>query len=308
MECVSSTEDKPRTGILNLDVLSCPICVEPFTIPIFQCDNGHLACSSCCPKLRNKCPSCSWPVGHSRCRAMETVLESISIPCQNAGFGCTTKLIYGEESTHEKTCTFSPCSCPVKDCNYTGSCKDVYVHYKNLIHPNPQSTSQRYRVRCGESFSVKMNISDNLVIGTLYKERLLFTVQSFRKSYGVYVIVSCIAPSSPKVGKFSYCITYTIDGHSITYKSPELKKIQRVSFHTPQENYMLIANSSLHGESLEMRICIKKEKRDKTNDIKVRIKRCREGDGTIRRTAPSTPGLRKLSYRPSYSDDGQILI
>lgn len=113
-----------------------------------------------------------------------------------------------------------------------------------------------------------MNISDNLVIGTLYKERLLFTVQSFRKSNGVYVTVSCIAPSSPKAGKFSYCITYTVDGLSITYKSPELKKIQSVSFHTPPENYMLIRNSSLHGESLEMRICIKKGKKDETNDIK----------------------------------------
>ncbi|XP_018479609.2 E3 ubiquitin-protein ligase SINA-like 7 [Raphanus sativus] len=267
MECVSSTEDKPRTGILNLDVLSCPICVEPFTIPIFQCDNGHLACSSCCPKLRNKCPSCALPVGHSRCRAMETVLESTSIPCQNAEFGCTQKLTYGEESTHEKTCTFSPCYCPVKDCNYTGSCEDVYLHYKKLIHQKPQSTSQRCRVRCGSSFFVKMNISDKLVIGTLYEKRLLFTVQSFWKPYGVYVTVSCIAPpSSPKVEKLSYCISYTMDGHTITYKSPELKMIQRVSFHKPEENYMWIPNSLVHGKSLETRICIKKREKDKSND------------------------------------------
>ncbi|KAL0898538.1 hypothetical protein Bca101_082499 [Brassica carinata] len=218
MECVSSTEDKPRTGILNLDILSCPICVEPFTI----------------------FPS------SSRCRGMETVLESISIPCQNAKFGCTKKLIHWEESTHEKTCTFSPCSCPVQDCNYTGSCKDLYVHYKNLIHPNPQSTSQRYRVRCGSSFYVKMNISDNLVVGTIPKKRLLFTVQSFRKPSGVYVTVSCIAPSSPKIGKFSYGISYTVDGHSITYESPELKMVQRVSFHTPEEKCMLIPDSLVH--------------------------------------------------------------
>ncbi|KAG2307405.1 hypothetical protein Bca52824_027153 [Brassica carinata] len=281
MECVSSTEDKPRTGILNLDILSCPICVEPFTIfpssrllfefcSLIHCDNGHLACSSCCPKLRNKCPSCVLPVGHSRCRGMETVLESISIPCQNAKFGCTKKLIHWEESTHEKTCTFSPCSCPVQDCNYTGSCKDLYVHYKNLIHPNPQSTSQRYRVRCGSSFYVKMNISDNLVVGTIPKKRLLFTVQSFRKPSGVYVTVSCIAPSSPKIGKFSYGISYTVDGHSITYESPELKMVQRVSFHTPEEKCMLIPDSLVHGKSLEMRICIKNlnnpKKRTKINE------------------------------------------
>ncbi|KAG2307959.1 hypothetical protein Bca4012_083087 [Brassica carinata] len=39
--------------LLDADLLDCPICYLPLTIPIFQCDNGHLACSSCCPKLRN---------------------------------------------------------------------------------------------------------------------------------------------------------------------------------------------------------------------------------------------------------------
>ncbi|KAI4324058.1 hypothetical protein L6164_023624 [Bauhinia variegata] len=30
------------------EVLDCFICYEPLSIPVFQCENGHIACSSCC--------------------------------------------------------------------------------------------------------------------------------------------------------------------------------------------------------------------------------------------------------------------
>ncbi|PQQ07984.1 putative E3 ubiquitin-protein ligase SINA-like 6 [Prunus yedoensis var. nudiflora] len=70
------------------EVLDCLICYEPLTIPVFQCENGHIACSSCCTKSKNKCPSCSMPIGYNRCRAIEKILESIRISCQNIKHGC----------------------------------------------------------------------------------------------------------------------------------------------------------------------------------------------------------------------------
>ncbi|CAD5333336.1 unnamed protein product [Arabidopsis thaliana] len=158
---------KRSTMLMDLEILDCPICYEAFTIPIFQCDNGHLACSSCCPKLNNKCPACTSPVGHNRCRAMESVLESILIPCPNA-------------------------------------------------------------------------------------------MQCFREPYGVYVTVSCIAPSSPELSQYSYALSYTVDGHTVIYKSPEVKRVLKLSFETPLENFMLIPNSLLRGDVLEMRISVKK--------------------------------------------------
>ncbi|KAH0858461.1 hypothetical protein HID58_086722, partial [Brassica napus] len=94
------TDDKIRSATLDLEVLDCPICTEPLIAPIFQCDNGHTVCSICCPKLRNKCPFCALPIGVKRCRAMEKVFESISIPC--SVLGCTKNVCYGELSAHEK--------------------------------------------------------------------------------------------------------------------------------------------------------------------------------------------------------------
>ncbi|CAH8363034.1 unnamed protein product [Eruca vesicaria subsp. sativa] len=42
-----------RSGTMfDLGLLDCPVCCHALTNPIFQCDNGHIACSSCCLKLR----------------------------------------------------------------------------------------------------------------------------------------------------------------------------------------------------------------------------------------------------------------
>ncbi|KAF8113776.1 hypothetical protein N665_0045s0021 [Sinapis alba] len=267
MECDSSdltvsrqkrqrTEDKTRSAILDFSVLDCPICMEPLSIPIFQCDNGHLACSSCCPKLKNKCPSCALPVGHSRCRAMETVLKTVSLPCQNAKYGCTEILALGKEPTHEKDCSFAEyCFCPVLNCNYACSYIDLYHHYLSSIHLT------NLKLRCsrfcfGKSFGIKMNISDKILFLRTISKRQLFAVQCFREHFGVYVTVSCIAPSIPEVGQFSYRLDYTVDGESVTYNSSEMKMIREVSLQTPQDNYMLIPHSLLRGESWEMRLLI----------------------------------------------------
>ena len=40
--------------------LECPVCLQlPRNPPIFQCENGHLICCDCHPKLNSKCPQVS---------------------------------------------------------------------------------------------------------------------------------------------------------------------------------------------------------------------------------------------------------
>ncbi|BBN68995.1 hypothetical protein Prudu_682S000700 [Prunus dulcis] len=39
------------------ELFDCPICYEPLTIPVYQCDqNSHIACSSCRTKINNNVP------------------------------------------------------------------------------------------------------------------------------------------------------------------------------------------------------------------------------------------------------------
>ncbi|CAH8383717.1 unnamed protein product [Eruca vesicaria subsp. sativa] len=248
------TEDNTRSAFLDFDVLDCPICMEQLSIPIFQCDNGHLACSSCFSKLKNKCPSCALLV-FSRCRAMETVLESILLPCQNAKYGCTEIVPFVKEQTHETDCTFADyCCCPAQYCSYAGSYIDLYSHYVSSIHLAHAPILTNFCI--GSLFAIKMNISDEVLIANEPLNKLLFAVQCFRESFGVYVTVRCIAPSIRGVGQFLYRLVYVFGGELLTYKSLVMKKIREVSLQTPQDNYMLIPNSYLRGESFEIQVRI----------------------------------------------------
>ncbi|XP_010440901.1 PREDICTED: E3 ubiquitin-protein ligase SINA-like 7 isoform X2 [Camelina sativa] len=249
-----TSEGKTRSGmLLGLDILDCPICFHALTIPIFQCDNEHLACSSCCSKLRYKCPTCESPVGHKRCSVMESVLESVFVPCRNAKFGCTENVSYGKESTHEKDCSLSQCACPALDCNYTGSYSYIYAHFfDNHCH---ESNSLSFV--CGGSVDVEMNIAtEKIVVLCESEKRLLFALQCFNELHGVYVTVRCIAPSTLELGKLAYYLYYSMDGHTLTYTSPEVKMVLKVSFETPQDNFMFVPHSLLHGESLKIKVSI----------------------------------------------------
>ncbi|KAJ0087803.1 hypothetical protein Patl1_32981 [Pistacia atlantica] len=96
-----------------------------------QCENGHIACSSCCTKIRNKCPSCCLPIGYNCCRAIEKVLESIKIKCQNTKYGCKETTSFTKKLDHAKTCHHAPCSYPMSDYNFVGSCTQLYKHFRD---------------------------------------------------------------------------------------------------------------------------------------------------------------------------------
>ncbi|KAG0599912.1 hypothetical protein M758_12G186900 [Ceratodon purpureus] len=111
---------------LDFDILECPICSEPFSPPVYQCANGHTACSACCKKLRvgmvKGCPTCSLPTGDIRCIAIEKILDSLLVSCKHAQHGCKVMLKRSDLRKHEKdNCEYEPFRCPVKDCNYEGS-------------------------------------------------------------------------------------------------------------------------------------------------------------------------------------------
>lgn len=44
--------------------LECPICCQtPRNPPIFECENGHLICCVCRPKMNDKCPQVRIEIG-----------------------------------------------------------------------------------------------------------------------------------------------------------------------------------------------------------------------------------------------------
>ncbi|CAK9317994.1 unnamed protein product [Citrullus colocynthis] len=83
---MKTTDKKRRIDSQNVTLINSEIldCCEPLTIPVFQCENGDVACSDCCSKNVEECPFCHKKIGDIRCRAIEAVLESLRGACQNS--------------------------------------------------------------------------------------------------------------------------------------------------------------------------------------------------------------------------------
>ncbi|KAG2321526.1 hypothetical protein Bca52824_014739 [Brassica carinata] len=250
-------EEVVRSGtLLELDLLDCPVCCQALTTPIFQCDNGHIACSSCCTNLRNRCPSCTLPIGVYRNRMMERIVQAIIVPCPNAKHGCTDQFSYGKELAHEKECIFALCYCPAPDCNYSGLCNDLYRHYHANHHGSWESFSCTYE---GQAW---MHISDKILVLQEGRDGPLVAIQCFEEEQGVYVTVNCITSCAPGVSEFSFKLSYSPYGapdRSMSFGLRKMNRIQKVSFETPDKDFMFVPRYFQNGvTSLKMNICIRR--------------------------------------------------
>ncbi|XP_010496731.1 PREDICTED: E3 ubiquitin-protein ligase SINA-like 2 [Camelina sativa] len=117
---------------------------------------------------------------------MESVLESVIVPCRNAEHGCKEKFSYGKELVHEKECCVYMCYCPAPDCNYKGMHKNLYCHYYAKHEANCS------RFTCGQYDAAWLRISKKILVLQEYEDGPLVVVHCFKAAHGVYVTVNCI--------------------------------------------------------------------------------------------------------------------
>ncbi|KAF4397110.1 hypothetical protein G4B88_008956 [Cannabis sativa] len=249
---VSTTRDKSIPVVLtDPDVLDCSICFEPLTIPVFQCENGHTACSTCCTKINNKCPSCSFPIGYNRCRAIEKVLESVKIRCSNASYGCKETVSYNKKKEHETSCTYSPCHCPIRSCDFISSSTELYRHFRSQHSISTGVRSFDYN----STFSVTLLNCVDFVVLQERKDNVIFILNSTFKTFGYMVWISCIWPCPFK--GFWYEILAKTDETTLRLESFTSCNQQRVVTTGPSSGYLLIP-MNLFGcrGQLELAICI----------------------------------------------------
>ena len=154
-----------------------------------QCDNGHIACSTCCNKIRNKCPSCASPIGYSRCRAIEKVLESVKVSCQNTKYGCRETFSYSIKQKHEKTCPFAPCSCPLADCNFEGSSNQLCGHFSD------EHKYSATRFQYDRLVPITLGVDEKFLILQEEADGSLFILNNKVETLGNVVALSRIGPS-----------------------------------------------------------------------------------------------------------------
>ncbi|KAJ8761341.1 hypothetical protein K2173_001397 [Erythroxylum novogranatense] len=214
------------------EVLDCPICFEPFTIPVFQCENGHTACSSCCIKIAHKCPSCALPTGYNRCRAIEKVLESIRVNCRYTRYGCKESFSYDKKHNHDKTCIYAPCVCPQAGCNFVDSSKRLYEHYSR------KHTSSRLGFNYNATFPIYVTTRDTFFVLQEENEGVLFLFYSKAEVLGHTIKICCLGPSTMN-GRYIFELTARTEGSNLRFQSIAKNIRCRVDNH-PSTGFLLI--------------------------------------------------------------------
>ncbi|KAI8541927.1 hypothetical protein RHMOL_Rhmol08G0098500 [Rhododendron molle] len=236
-------------ALTDPDLLDCPICFDNLTIPVFQCLNGHLACSSCCIKVRNKCPSCSSTIGHNRCRPIEKIIESVKTSCQNQKYGCTEMVFRCKKREHEDMCVYAPCSCPLPDCEFVGSSKKLSLHFST----KHSGSAKRFCYNC--SIPISLELQQKSVILQEEQEGTIYILNNAVQNLGNVIDVCCIAPISSRRG-LSYDLIATNGGRSVKLQS-FIEHVCGWVEHTSPKNFLMVPSDffgSCGQLKLELRI------------------------------------------------------
>ncbi|KAJ4960525.1 hypothetical protein NE237_020435 [Protea cynaroides] len=231
------------------DLLDCPICLEPLIPPVYQCFNGHIACSTCYTKIMEKCPFCS-NVVYIRCLAIEKVIESIKISCQNAQYGCKERVSYAQNLKHEETCIHAPFACPLSDCTFLGSLEELPLHF-SLGHWGTSPICFYYNC----PFSVVLHEREQFLVLQEGKDGFLFLINNRTETIGNAISVTCIGTRSSKEGFFYNLISRGGGSSSLKLEScTEFAKRQAED--SPKEFLLIPNNFNRWNDLLQMEVCI----------------------------------------------------
>ncbi|WJX63962.1 RING-type E3 ubiquitin transferase [Trifolium repens] len=230
--------------ISDPQVFDCYNCSQTLTIPVFQCDNGHIVCSTCYPKLMNKCRKCSLRISSKRCKAIENILQSTEMPCPNEIHGCKERISYLGNGKHEE-CIHEPCYCPLLGCDFVASSEVLSNHFSHK-HGDSQ-----IEFSYGHSFVLSMKSNDETIVLQEESDGKLFILNNSTMHLGNTVNICCIGPNSSEF-EYSYDILAWSQTCKLTFHS-FAKNVQRVTL--PFSSHFLVIPSGSF-EPLKLEICI----------------------------------------------------
>ncbi|KAJ7543703.1 hypothetical protein O6H91_09G049300 [Diphasiastrum complanatum] len=76
-------EETTFNAAFDMGILRCDGCSSSLSAPIYQCSNGHLACSICHFRESNECLNCFEKIGNIRCLVVEKLIESLRVSCEH---------------------------------------------------------------------------------------------------------------------------------------------------------------------------------------------------------------------------------
>ncbi|CAM0957713.1 unnamed protein product [Alopecurus aequalis] len=177
-------------------MLDCGVCCLPLKPPIFQCDVGHVVCSSCRNRLAavGKCHVCRTSItgGYRRCHALEQLVESIRGSCPNATYGCAARVPYYDLDAHLVECPHVPCHCPAEACGFLGSTAALLHHFVDT-HKWQCITG----VQNSETRVAHLHDGFNFMSVVHEAGEHLFLLRVVRSPFGRAISSLCIHPETP---------------------------------------------------------------------------------------------------------------
>ncbi|XVF71482.1 hypothetical protein PTKIN_Ptkin12aG0040800 [Pterospermum kingtungense] len=231
----TTRDDYVSFTLTDPEALDCPVCREALTTPVYQCDNGHIACSTCCLKISKKCQACARPIGYSRCRAIENVLESVNVSCQNSKYGCREAFSYSMKREHGKKCPFAPCSCPFSGCNFKGSSKQLHGHFGNKIEHRNSATRFQY----DRLVSFALGVDQKFLILREERDGSLFILYNKVETLGNALSLSRIGPSTDECFYYELVARAGFERSSLRYAS-FTKSIPEKVDNPPSVGFLLV--------------------------------------------------------------------
>jgi E3 ubiquitin-protein ligase SIAH1 len=193
---------------------------------MMQCHEGHAVCAPCRDKLApaKKCHVCGVTIiMYHRCRAMESLVESIRVPCPNASHGCDARPAYYDEADHRRVCPHTPLRCPGTGCGFVGSVKALRAHFTGAAHGWPPTV----KITAGAFVPVTLLDGFNFILA-----RPAAAANAKAKAAGQYLVLLNVA-RRPEAGGRDVGVTM----HFVGLKQP-----------TERLSCLLVYQRELYGE------------------------------------------------------------
>ena len=144
--------------------LECPICFKiPRTTPIYQCEQGHIHCKTCHPRLRD-CPVCRGSIGNTRNLVVEKIICKLPVRCTNFENGCEAPQALPDQIIeHERNCVFRMVNCFYIRCRDSFALNNPMEHLKKHQMMKLEVGSKiRNDFYANRNYEFVMNIQDKL--------------------------------------------------------------------------------------------------------------------------------------------------
>lgn len=142
----------------------------------------------------------------------EVDADSEKFPCRNGTYGCEETVDYAERNDHEERCIFTPCKCPLPDCNFVGASEQLSLHFSSRHWDSGR------RFKYNSPLAVSLSMDEPFLVLQAEEDGLLFLLNKGIETVGITVMISCIGPVSSKE-KFCYDIVSESELSSVRLKS-----------------------------------------------------------------------------------------